>query len=194
MTQISLFESIFSVSEALDLFQGLVNIPTIKVEGEISELKFSDKAVYLSLKDELANVARSIRLNAVNHREFYVCSVILTYSAKQGYRFSTGVNLMPLPKPGPKVCAEQGALSHARSQRPDLIVAIVVCGLPQTDGESGRDSPTLHPCGNCRKIFEGLPEITEDTIIYTVSPDQNGPTEEQAFKKLLEYHNHVVAA
>jgi cytidine deaminase len=143
---------------------------------------------YLQLKDVLADMAREVRVKGYQYRNFLVGSAILVYDGSH-YRIFASTNLMPV-KGGPKVCAEQGALVNARSQGPfPLIVAIVVCGQAQPDNESNILSPTLHPCGNCRQFCLGLPEVTDETIIYTVSIEKGGPTEERSFRELHELHS-----
>ena len=92
-------------------------------------------------------------------------------------------------KGGKKVGGEKGARVAARNQGSSpLIVAIVVCGEPQPDEESGITSTTLHPCGNCRRFFRGFPEVKADTIICTVSVDEKGPQDECTFFELLQLH------
>jgi len=142
---------------------------------------------YLKLKNTLINKARQIRLKGYQHRGFLVGCATLVFDGTQ-YRIFTSANFMPI-KGWTKVCAEQGALVAARNQGSyPLIVAIVVCGEPQPDEESGITSTTLHPCGNCRRFFRGFPEVKADTIICTVSVDEKGPQDECTFFELWQLH------
>lgn len=110
-----------------------------------------------------------------------------------GYFF--GANYHP-EQGGTKVCAEQIATQKAIDAGYNYIVGIVVMGEPQMDGESHLLTPTLHPCGNCRRIFSNLtqtnPEnermMDEHTVIATAKDLEVGPFERHSLKELLYLH------
>ncbi len=143
--------------------------------------------MYLTLKDLLVAMARKSAQRGSSYREFFVGCAVLAYNGRV-YRIFRGVNLYPI-KGETKVCAEQSALGAARACGFDFLVAIVVAGDAQRDGESDISSPTLHPCGNCRRLLQSLPEVQGDTIVYTVGRGQRSPTEEHTVKEILRLHN-----
>jgi len=67
--------------------------------------------------------------------------------------------------------AEDIVIGKARKHGHQLL-SLVVVGNPQEDHESGRLSPTLHPCGRCRQMLtEATDVITPRTTIFTATPD-----------------------
>lgn len=143
--------------------------------------------VYFHLKNELTQIAREAREQARNYRGFNVGCAILSYNG-MGYQIYRGTNAMPV-KGQTKVCAEQSAVCNLLlDDGCNFIVAIVVCGEAQSDGESEVVSPTLHPCGNCRRFLQGFPEVLPGTIICTAGVSNDDPTEERSFEELLKLH------
>ncbi len=65
--------------------------------------------------------------------------------------------------------AEQLVLSELKVG--DEIAVLVVVGDPQPDHGSGLESPTLHPCGKCRKLLDESEHITPSTLIVSISSD-----------------------
>lgn len=142
---------------------------------------------YFARKDNLADMARESAGHASSYRSFHVGCAIFASNGRE-YRIFRGANLMPV-KGQTKVCAEQGALSAARANDFCLIIAIVVAGEAQRDGESEVLSSTLHPCGNCRRLLNSLQGIQKDTIVYTVGLRREDPTEEHEVQEILAIHS-----
>ena len=142
-------------------------------------------------KLELVRQAREIYYNADNYRSFFVSAIFLVWHDGE-YSTYKGVNVMH-DKGGPKCCAEKGAYIGARAdglckQPDDVVVAVIVVGKPQPDSGSGKKSPTLHPCRECRQMLVAIPAVQDDTIIYTTGPNELDPFEEQRFNQLYSYH------
>ena len=64
---------------------------------------------------------------------------------------------------------------------------VCVVGQPQPDKESGLVSPTLHPCGECRKLMQYRERLSPDTLIYTITFTRDH-TELFTLQKLIELH------
>ena len=93
------------------------------------------------------------------------------YYVEDRHKIFLGANLKPNHDKvrWPKVCAEQVAILGARSAGYTRVIGLVVAGAPQAAEESGIASPTLHPCGECRRMFTSLGDIVRlDTPIVTV--------------------------
>ena len=119
--------------------------------------------------------AKEAQRNATSHRNFHVgCAVwaFKTNAIEVNGRWGifTGSNIKVADNSRP-ICAEQLALGAAKSAGYDRIIATVVVGEPQDDAESGLQSATLHPCGECRKIFQTVPQVSSDTLLLTITPD-----------------------
>lgn len=120
--------------------------------------------------------AQEARENASSYRNFRVgCAVwaFKTDAIRAGERWAvfTGSNFKA-GKDARPVCAEQFTLGAAKSAGYDTIIAMVVIGEPQPDAESGVRSKTLHPCGECRRMFQLMPEVNPDTLLLTLTPDE----------------------
>lgn len=120
--------------------------------------------------------AKKAQQNASSYRNFHVgCAVwafkTVTPYVEKRWAVFTGNNIKVAGDARP-VCAEQLALGAAKSGGYDRIIAMVVVGDSQEDAESGLQSQTLHPCGECRKIFQALPEVSSDTLLLTLTPDE----------------------
>ncbi len=120
--------------------------------------------------------AQEARESASSYRNFRVgCAVraFKTDAIHVGERWAifTGSNFKA-GKDARPVCAEQFALGAAKSAGHDTIIAMIVVGEPQPDVESGLLSKTLHPCGECRRMFQLTPEINPDTLLLMLTPDE----------------------
>jgi len=120
--------------------------------------------------------AQEARRKAISYRNFRVgCAVwaFKTDAVQVTGRWSvfTGSNLKVAEGARP-ICAEQLALGAAKSAGYDRIIAMVVVGEPQEDAESGIQSRTLHPCGECRRVFQEVPEVSPDTLLLALTPDE----------------------
>jgi cytidine deaminase len=132
--------------------------------------KFMDIIRILEYLKELTEKAIRARKNAAEaetqHRAYYVgVSALLS----DGSILAAG-NLMP-EKGGHKTCSEQSVMGC--SLGPGCTVEVfVIVAEPQQDKESSCISPTLHPCGDCRRFFSQTPKIVKpDAIVATLSPD-----------------------
>lgn len=110
---------------------------------------------------------------ARSYRGFKVGAMVLAVApdeAKMGWFF--GANSKPRPD-SIKQCAEQHALSKATANGYEQAVGMIISGPNNQDHGSGLEPPTLHPCETCRDIFRGSDLVAEDTLIMTVSPDED---------------------
>ena len=131
----------------------------------------------------LVEAAKRVRKTSNSYRNFQVgCAIwafkTLAYNAGGRWAVFTGSNIK-LTEDSRPVCAEQFAIGAAKSGGYDKIIAMVVVGEPQPDAESKLQSKTLHPCSECRKIFQATPEMTPETLILTITPD------EQSYEQFL---------
>jgi len=150
------------------------------------------------LKKPFLEMARMVAgQEARSYRGFNVGAVVLSsFGNGAAYGFAFGANRKPGPNAG-RVCAEQLGIAWSLNPgldqpKPDRILAFYVWGEPQPDRVSGKLAPTLHPCGDCRTMFELLPEITDDTMIFTAGPD--GQTEEFSVRELIDFHKNDIAS
>lgn len=75
-----------------------------------------------------------------------------------------------------KVCAERKALSLAKKAGFEHVVGLVVAATTNLDlieGVTGRKTPTLHPCGDCRDMFHDHPLARPDMLVVTTGLDTN---------------------
>lgn len=155
-----------------------------------------DLDAYRQTQGGLIQHAFDARAKARSYRGFRVGATVLAYDAKRlaSYRFYSGYNIK-LTSDGQKTCAEQMAVLAALSAGYQRIIAIGVVGPNQPDGESGKITPTLQPCGGCRRFLSSLPGIVApDTLIITAPPPLEGddiPPEsvhEYTLAEILEFH------
>ena len=142
----------------------------------------------------LIEKAKRAQLNASSYRNFHVGCALRAFKTNAlhvGERWAvfTGSNIKVVSDARP-VCAEQLALGAAWSAGYDRIIAMVVVGEPQEDAESGLQPKTLHPCGECRKIFQAVPEVSPDTLLFTITPDEQ-VYEQLTIGELLQLHRKV---
>ena len=64
---------------------------------------------------------------------------------------------------------------------------MVICGTPQQEEGCVEKFPTLHPCKECRAVFKASPEISADTVIITITPNEK-IYKIYKFGELLEIH------
>ena len=143
----------------------------------------------------LIEEAKRAQRNASSYRNFHVgCAVyafktVSALHAGERWAIFRGSNIKVAGDSRP-VCAEQLALGAAKSAGYDRIIAMVVVGEPQEDAESGLLSKTLHPCGECRKIFQAVPEVSSNTFLLTVTPDEQ-VYEQFTIGELLQLHRNA---
>lgn len=139
----------------------------------------------------LIEVAKKAQKNGNSYRNFCVgCAVwaFKTNAINAGERWAvfSGSNIK-VAKDARPVCAEQFAIGAAKSAGYDRIIAMVVVGEPQEDSGSGLRPKTLHPCVECRKVFQVIPEICPETLILTLTPNEQ-IWENFSIRDLIEIH------
>jgi cytidine deaminase len=162
------------------------------------------------LRDWMMLKAWLMQDNNRSYRDFGVGAVALVYDS---YTETAGVILGTNYKEHPKqlkLCAEMGILLHMRSsgehverwgfipqKKFDVVVALVISGPLQPDAVSGLVTPTLHPCAECRDMFEQEPEFRDDTLVVTTRTEANVfrgsfevTVEEHTVAELLTRHRH----
>ena len=169
------------------LYQGL---PTL--EAFADHYSFFDPRRSISREEQLRRInwpylvrrAQEIRESASSYRNFRVGCAIWAFKTnaicvEERWSLFTGSNIK-VAKDARPVCAEQFALGAAKSAGYDTIITMVVVGEPQPDTR-GKFPKTLHPCEECRRIFQTVPEIKPDTILLMLTPD--GKTYEEFLMK-----------
>ena len=110
---------------------------------------------------------------AVSYRDFKVGAAVVGLAFKPSrFKIMTGVNVKPDEESNMNVHAEQVALQKARDDHFDAISIVAVVGNTQSDKQSGKEMPTLHPCGLCRGIMTHDPMMHHQaTLIVSALPD-----------------------
>lgn len=115
--------------------------------------------------------AREIRKKAHNYRGFNVGVIVASATLDhRSYSYNLGANVMKRSK-APKVCAETVAIGQALKEGRMHVVGLVVAAMPQEDGGSGFESPTLHCCEECRLKLGAQAE--DDTLIMTIHAEKD---------------------
>ncbi len=136
--------------------------------------------------------ARQAAEKAVQYRDFKVGCSVFTVEDRRPEVF-IGYNLKP-NQGGAKLCAEQAALSSAIINSGNKeVVGIFVAGESQADLESGLNSPTLHPCANCRELVSEILKKEnnnfEKVVLVTVGL-KNDIFEVMTWEDLLKKHEN----
>lgn len=137
----------------------------------------------------LENLARGSRVRADSYRQFKVGAAELFFTGTIYVVFS-GANIKR-SKDGQKICAEGMACNVALKTGVLKLLKLAVCGPPQKDSRSGKESPTLHPCGECRTYLKSLYRlgvVKDDLLIITRRPIKGGITEYHTLRTLLAFH------
>ena len=160
--------------------------PKRPISEEEQLQRFHEILIFLIVKARAAAEER-----ATSWRNFRVgCALYafktVAYSAAERWKIFTGSNIKITEDSRP-VCAEQIAVGAAREAGYDRIIGMVIAGKPQPEEENSNQYPTLHPCKECRRVFKSLPEISSDTIILTILPEDD-TYEVHTFEELLKIH------
>ncbi len=148
--------------------------PRRSISEEEQFERFREILPYLVVKAREAATER-----ATSWRNFHVgCALYafknVVYRAEDRWRIFTGSNIKVAEDSRP-VCAEQIAIGAAREAGYDRIIGMVIMGKPQAEFEENNTEvhPTLHPCRECRRVFRDLLVFTPDTLIVTITPDED---------------------
>lgn len=123
----------------------------------------------------------------VSYRDFKVGASAYALSAQDqraGYLF--GANLTPY-KGAPKRCAELEVITKAKERGFDRIIALAVFGPSDFGDVNAVQSPTLHPCHQCRNMFETEPMVQDDTLVIT--GNEKGDIELMFKRDLVDLHS-----
>lgn len=116
----------------------------------------------------LIQAAEKARKVALSYRNFLVGCAVWAKKSREGQKnIFVGCNVK-IAKDVRTICAEQVAVGAARAAGYDQILAMVVVGEPQE--ENGFLPKTLHPCGECLRVFQVMPEIYPETVLITITP------------------------
>ncbi len=154
--------------------------------------------MFEQLRWHLVDRAREEALNrSRSYRNFRVGCAVLAWKHPRipfisaGLKIYTGANLKP-ERDSVAVCAETFALQQAIEAQA-LLVAVVVTGDLQPDGETGHKTPTLHPCGKCRRYWATLsPGFHLRVPIMTTRLDRDDVFENHTIEQLITLHKAPV--
>ncbi len=135
-------------------------------------------------RELLPHMVERARLMAASHddswRHFRVGCAVLAYRPEyepfdhpnhpDRYKVFEGWNIKK-EENGPKICAEQMAISAAMAAGYTTAIVVVVSGPVQADGATGIVGRTLRPCDGCRQFLRTAGIVKNGTHIVTVDPD-----------------------
>lgn len=165
------------VDAVFDLRTG--HLPLIGFDHEIT--------AYQEIPAFLDRARRAAELHAVSYRDFKVGSsayVINEAGDKVGMFF--GANNTPY-KGAPKRCAEMEVLDKAREAGFDKVIAMATFGPSEHGDVNPLATKTLHPCAECRTLFDNDPLIRNTTLFVTSNAE--GDIEMMLSEELRDLHD-----
>ncbi|HSH18056.1 MAG TPA: hypothetical protein VK978_01595 [Candidatus Saccharimonadales bacterium] len=124
----------------------------------------------------MAQLARIAAANlAYSYRGLHVGAAGMFVDSDNNLDILTAGNLKS-KKNKEKVCAEKQDLAKAVKRGAIKAVGLVVAGPTDVElikGITGRESPTLHCCEECRIMMEDHPLVDDETPIVTVGLNSN---------------------
>lgn len=133
--------------------------------------------------------AREVRQKAHNYRQFNVGVIVAASSFDyRSFGYNLGANVMKREK-ADKVCAETVAIAQAQKDERFIVTGLVVAAMPQKDGGSGYDSPTLHCCVDCREMLEK--KAQPDTLVMTIHAEADR-YQLQTVSEMISLHDAAV--
>lgn len=147
----------------------------------------------VAIREDDARLAQGA--NLLNYRRFYVGAVgiglVMSSSARRPYTWWTFAAYNTKPsKRACKFCAEKRIMAGARAALCIRLGGLAVVGVPQPDGRSNIQSPTLHPCETCRDDMRSVAFRTlfsPETKILTAQP-LSQEREPHTLSKLMRFH------
>lgn len=147
------------------------------------------QAFFETARFNLVERARKQMERGVSYRDFKVGCSVLAWHPKDGLVIYDAHNVKPFKikqKGADKLCAERNALNYATEEKCTKIIAIVTASREKNTGD---DSPNqhdvLHPCPDCLELFNSLPSIDQDTIVYSVL-DETPPLPREEIERYEE--------
>jgi cytidine deaminase len=133
------------------------------------------------------------RWYARSYRGFNVGAIGFGYDfdlARHGIRFGFNQKLHADDPMADSMHAEQVVIRKLLDSAYPHITAIAIYGPVQPDTHSGRETPTLHPCGICRSFMANTPQIDPyRTLIFTIRDEDT--SERFVLQELLQSHGDV---
>jgi len=164
--------------------------PNIDVIDQLSAISEEELALFTvtSLLHTIRR-AEAISFQGISHRDFQVGAIaVATNDFSSVLARLSGFNVKPDASGRVNIHAEQMAIEKAKKYGLNRILAFAVWGEPQPDTQSGRDSPTLHPCGLCRDYMGKSGLIAPETIILSGGSDFR-TAELYTYHELCEFHD-----
>lgn len=145
---------------------------------ELYPERYDPSRAFLEVFPKMVRMARrAARNEAISYRNVHVGAAGKFYDSDtfaEAILSGANVKLNPSYR---KYCAEMDVIDQARELGYSNATGIVIAGPSNprvVESISGTATPTLHPCVDCRaKITENKDIITDDTLIVTVSTEEN---------------------
>ena len=131
---------------------------------------------YVQLGPHAMVNVRAWAQEANHHKGINVGGLVLARSVGGDIKLFRAANQNLQPGPNEtKACAEQIAAQKAVHEGFTLPIGLWASGPVQPDTQSGRESATLHMCGECRVVLASRPELDKNPnmLITTVHPDKD---------------------
>ena len=104
-----------------------------------------------------------------SYRKYNVSAIGFAYnSTLEKYGTFLGVNIKPIENMR-TTCAEAVVMGSALAAGYDVIIAIMVAGVPQ----EGDEREVLYPCDNCLLTLQVISEVPEDAYYISWNPSNN---------------------
>lgn len=133
--------------------------------------------------------AREARDRAEHYNGFNVGSFAVACNEEGSIGEFTGANRNLYPGSNPtKKCSEQAVFEEVISQHQDRLLLVATSGPVQPDTQSRLVTPTLHTCGECRGEALKLDIVKWDSLLCTVSPDEDS-VEVYTYANYLQMHD-----
>ncbi|MEO8862869.1 MAG: hypothetical protein ABI354_00905 [Candidatus Saccharimonadales bacterium] len=127
--------------------------------------------LFVSAVPFMADHARFAANNsAYSYRDFKVGAAVFALNPDTQETNVLAAGNLKAERHKPKVCAEKNALNQAKKLGLTVALGIVVAATTDVElikGVTNIETPTLHPCAECRDMFDEHPLTRPDTLIVT---------------------------
>jgi cytidine deaminase len=122
----------------------------------------------------IPNMVDQARYAAKNDSESYrgflvgAAAFAVNFGAQETFVFASGNTKRNEHKT--KICAEKKVLNAAKKVGATRVIGLIVAGttdIEKIEEVTNARTSTLHPCGECRTLFEGHSMVRNDLIVVT---------------------------
>ena len=156
---------------------GIITYMKLVGSSSMGHKRLDPYSIFLEKIPSMADDARyASEADGFSYRNFLVGAAIFAVDKSTHETITLASGNLKVKSTKEKVCAEKRVLNKAKKAGFDTAIGLVIAGVSDVElikEVTGVPTPTLHPCHDCRGLFDEHSMVNDDTLIISVGLEED---------------------